>query len=416
MTDRTRIDGQKLDMHPHRLVQLMDGKDNWDTASVIAPIYVEVSPIGVCNHECTFCSVDYVLDRTDAPRVTYDVLARTFEDMAKHGVKSVMFAGAGEPFLYKDPATKKDLSDLILAADNVGIDTAVTTNAVLLTPERAERAFAAKGLRWIRTSINAGDRETYAKIHRTKPEDFDRVLANLEAAVKIRDRMGAKTQLLGQIVVVPAAKGVKDRRHLTLVEEFPANAHTVVTLAKRLRDIGVDNLGVKPFKQHVVEEAVTRSDLYKGTSYEDADTWGKIFNELEALQTDRFEVTIRRGAMSQQVATWRGYNACYSTPFLWAYLEADGQIWGCSAYLGYTDHETGKEVGDHRFRFGSVNEQSFWEIWTGDRRKACWEYTRKPPSEGGLDVSKCMLGCQMDMPNMFLWQLMHPDPTHNFIK
>ncbi len=421
MGDRTRIDGQKLDMHPERLAQWRAGKGTWDTAKDIFPIYVEFSPYGVCNHECTFCSVDYILDRKDHPTIKYDVFARTLESMAKRGVLSVMFAGAGEPTLYEDKAAKKDLADIIVLCDELGIDTALTTNATGLDESFSERAFAAKRFRWVRASFNAGTRETYAAIHRTKESDFDKVVANLTNAVKIRNRIGSGVQILGQIVAVPAARGVKNRRSLQIFQEFPTNIDTVVPLAKLLRDIGADNLAVKPYKQHEVAHAggdekllgVTRSDMYNGTSYS-GETWDKLFDELQAIETSTFEITIRRGAMSQQDAEWRGYDTCFSTPYFWAYVEADGELWGCSAHLGRI--ENGKEIGDHRFRFGNVNEQSFLDIWHGERRKACWEFTRKPPSEGGLDVSKCMKGCQMDMPNIFLWDLQNPEPTRSFIK
>ncbi len=422
MGDRTRIDGQKLDMHPERLAQWRAGKDSWETAKEIYPIYVEFSPYGVCNHECTFCSVDYILDRKDHPMLRYDVFARTLEDMAKRGVLSVMFAGAGEPTLYHDRAAGKDLADIIVLCDQLGIDTALTTNATGLDEDFCERAFQAKRLRWVRTSINAGTREAYAKIHRTKETDFDKVVGNLTKAVQIRNRLGAGVQLLGQIVAVPAAEGVKNRRSLQIYQEYPSNIDTIVPLAQLLRDIGMDNLGVKPYKQHTVElhesEAaslgVTRSDMYHGTSYKGGQ-WEELFDKLQKIETSKFEITIRRGAMSQQDAEWRGYNTCFSTPYFWAYVEADGQLWGCSAHLGR--YEDGKEVtGNHIFRFGSVNEQSFTELWQGDRRKACWEYTQKSPAEGGLDVSKCMKGCQMDMPNVYLWQLQNPEPTRAFIK
>lgn len=427
MSDAMRIDGQKLDLHPLRVAKMIAAMDDWETAQHVSPIYIEISPVGVCNHECTFCSVDYIIDRPDHPAIPYDVFARTFEDMAKHGVLSLMFAGAGEPTLYKDKAAKKDLADIILLADGFGLKTAITTNATFLDESFCERAFTAKGLEWIRTSINAGDRETYAKIHRTKEKDFDKVVANLSAAAKIRDRLGSRVKLRGQIVAVPAAKGVQNRRRLTLIDDYPANLHTIVPLAQLLRDIGMDNLAVKPYKQHTVEQhtgdearlGATRSDMYHGTSYS-SDDWEALFDELQRIETPSFEITIRRGAMRQQDAEWRGYDTCYSTPYFWAYVEADGEVWGCSAHLGRkpTDKENGKPIGDHRFRFGNVNEQSFVEIWHGERRKACWEYTRKPPSEGGLDVSRCMKGCQMDMPNLYLWQLMTPekDPTRTFIK
>ena len=165
MSDRTRIDGQKLDLHPARVAAMLAAKDDWEMAKGVFPIYMEISPVGVCNHECTFCSVDYMIDREDAPRLEYGAFARALEDMAAHGVKSIMFAGAGEPLLYRDKKSRKDLADIILLADSLGMDTAITTNAVLLTPKFCERAFTAKRLRWVRTSINAGDAGTDAKVH-----------------------------------------------------------------------------------------------------------------------------------------------------------------------------------------------------------------------------------------------------------
>lgn len=419
--DKTRIDGQKLDLHPARVAQWLAAKDDWAKAQNIYPMYVEFSPYGVCNHQCTFCSVDYVIDRKDHPMLSYDVFARTLETMARHEVLGVMFAGAGEPTLYRDKAAGKDLADIILLCDDLGIDTALTTNGTHLDAEFCARAFKARRLRWVRTSINAGTPETYARIHRTKESDFHTVVSNLRRAAEIRNQMHAGVRLLAQAVAVPAARGVKGRHHLAVFEDYPTNIDTIVPLAQLMRQIGMDNLAVKPYKQHTVamtpdEEkrlGTTRSDMYHGTSYS-GETWDALFDELQAIETPAFEITIRRGAMDQQEAEWRGYNTCHSTPFFWAYVEADGEVWGCSAYLGRV--ENGKEIGDHRFRFGNLNEQPFEDIWRGDRRRACWDYTRRPPAEGGLDVSQCFKGCQMDMPNLYLWRLMNPEPTDNFIK
>lgn len=144
----------------------------------------------------------------------------------------------------------------------------------------------------IRTSINAGDAETYVKIHNAKRGDFNTVLRNLAEAVKIRAKFGSGVKLLCQIVVVPEACG--RRRRSLVLEDMPSNIHTVVPLAKALRDIGVDNLAVKPFKQHTVELGETRSSMYDGVSYADSETWERLFDDLEALETDDFEVTIRR--------------------------------------------------------------------------------------------------------------------------
>ena len=47
------LDGHKLHHHLDRLKAFSDGAD-------IAPLYVEFSPVGSCNHRCVFCAYDYI--------------------------------------------------------------------------------------------------------------------------------------------------------------------------------------------------------------------------------------------------------------------------------------------------------------------------------------------------------------------
>jgi MoaA/NifB/PqqE/SkfB family radical SAM enzyme len=395
MADRYRIDSEKMSLHPRRVAEWLEAKDDWGKAKDVFPMYVEVSPVGYCNHECTFCGVDYMLDRPDKPQLEPEVMKALLGDMGKNGVLSVMFAGAGEPLLYKP------LADAILHADAVGIDTAITTNGVLLTEAFCKKAFLAKRLRWIKVSINAGDAETYAAIHRTKPEDFEKVLRNLEAAVKIRRELGSACTLGAQMVALPETTGTSRDRPLVR-QTFPSNLASAEPLAKRLRDAGLDYLVVKPYSQHLMSE---RTRIYEATHYADAESWARA---LESHSTGSFNVVVRYRTMQSLEAGSRGYDKCHATPFHWAYVEADGEVWGCSAYLGR--RENGVEYGDDRFRYGNVNEQSFGEIWRGERRKASWEYVRS-----GLDISECRVNCRMHHVNLYLEQVAHPGPHASFI-
>jgi GTP 3',8-cyclase len=395
MKDPFRIDSEKMSLHPRRVAQWLDAHDDWEKAREVFPIYVELSPVGYCNHECTFCGVDYMLDRPEKPMLRPDVMTRLIDDMAKNGVLSVMFAGAGEPLLYKP------LADTILHADRVGLDTSITTNGVLLNQTFAEKAFAAEHLRWIKVSINAGDRDTYARIHRTKPEDFDKVLANLEAAAKVRDRLGSKCTLGAQMVALPEVRGTDPKRPLVQVR-YPANYDTAADLAKRLRDAGIDYLVVKPYSQHIMS---SETRVYEGTIYPDAAAWAA---DLRAHGTDRFNVMVRYETMKELQRPDRGYEKCHATPFHWAYVEADGEVWGCSAYLGRDEGD--KHYGDERFRYGNVNAASFGDVWRSDRRKANWEYVRN-----GLDISECRLNCRMHQVNLYLESVLNPGAHVNFI-
>ena len=98
MNDIYSIDSHKLIFHPTRVSKWLESQNNWDKQKEIYPIYVEISPYGGCNHRCTFCGLDYM--GYDKKSLDYDVLKNTLTNMAENGVKSVMFAGEGEPLLF----------------------------------------------------------------------------------------------------------------------------------------------------------------------------------------------------------------------------------------------------------------------------------------------------------------------------
>jgi MoaA/NifB/PqqE/SkfB family radical SAM enzyme len=389
MRDRHRIDSEKISLHPARVARWLAARDKWELARDVFPIYVEVSPVGFCNHSCTFCGVDYMLDRPDKGRLAPEVLDAMLADMHRHGVLSVMFAGAGEPLIHKH------LPKAIVNADSVGLDMAITTNGVLLSEAVSRQILGLEHLRWIKVSINAGDRDVYSKIHRTKPEDFDRVLANLTAAARVREELGGRCTLGAQMVALPEG-------HPNESESFPSNLETAEPLIHRLKETGIDYVVIKPYSQHLMSQD-TR--FYAGVRYPDARAWA---NALEALSTDRFEVVVRTNTMAELDRGGRGYDRCHATPFHWAYVEADGEVWGCSAYLGRREGD--KTWGDDRFRYGNVNAASFSEIWRGDRRRDCWDYVRTK-----LDISECRLNCRMHQVNLHLESVADPGPHASFI-
>ena len=145
--------------HPERVSQ-------WLKEPEICPIYIEIGPSGACNHRCIFCALDYLGYKNKFADT--GVLKSSLSDMAESGVKSVMYAGEGEPLLHKD------IGELILYTRTAGIDVSVTTNGVLFSKDLAEKCLGA--LSWIRVSLDAGRKETYARIHRCN-EEFTRTSA-----------------------------------------------------------------------------------------------------------------------------------------------------------------------------------------------------------------------------------------------
>lgn len=354
--DRFKIDGHKLNYHTDRL-------DQWLRGENIYPIYMEISPTGSCNHRCAFCGLDFMgyKDR----KLDTGLLKERLTEMGQLGLKSVMYGGEGEPLLHKD------MEALALHTKTSGIDVALTTNAVPLTLARAEAIIPA--CEWIKVSLNAGTAKTYATIHKTSENDFERVFSNLAAAQKIRENTRARCALGVQII---------------LLDE---NRNEVVTLAERVRGLGLDYLVVKPFSQHPQSE----KKKYQNISYEENE---RLAERLHTLNTKNFSVVFRANAMQKTNKEKKPYRECLALPF-WSYIDAGGGVWGCSVFLM-----------DNRFYYGNIAQQSFQEIWEGERRKESLAWVKS-----GLDASGCRVNCRMDEVNLYLWELQTP-PTHvNFI-
>src|SRR5271169_2407006 len=111
--DRLNIDGHKMHYHIDRL-------NSWMNGEPVYPVYVEISPVGHCNHRCTFCAVDYIGYQTRA--LDTGKLEACITAMSKNGVRSIMYAGEGEPMLHPD------IAHIVEYTKTNGIDVAFTTN------------------------------------------------------------------------------------------------------------------------------------------------------------------------------------------------------------------------------------------------------------------------------------------------
>ena len=345
-----RIDSQKLVFHPQRVAQWQAAGEVWQLAKKVYPIYVEVSPMGGCNHRCTFCGVMHVLEENakgKIPSLDGPILRDCLREMGKVGVKSVMFAGEGEPLLHKETNAN------VCAAKAAGLDVSFTTNGVLL-----DKLQTIDLCSWVKVSVNAGTRETYAKVHRTRPEDWDRVWKNIEEAAK---RKG-KCQLSVQMVVLPENE----------LEE--------ADLCERAAGAGVDLLILKPYSQPRSEH---------GKQYSD-------YRQTEGIRSYPGLKVIRRSDAPSHER--QSYDKCHATPHFWAYLSATGDVYSCSAYLL-----------DQRFIVGNVNKQSFREVWEGEGRKKNWEMMKTH------DISECRLNCRMHKSNEYLDELVNGVPFGNFV-
>lgn len=365
MSDKYLIDSHKLIYHPKRVADLLSVDGSWEKAKEVYPIYLEVSPVGACNHRCTFCAVDYIGYKTNM--LDADIYNERLKELGQLGIKSIMYAGEGEPMLHKK------IHEIVKNTKAAGIDVSFTTNGTVINDN-----FLNEGLpntSWIKVSINAGNKETYSKIHQTKEKDFEKVISNLKRLIKERNNknyacaIGAQTLLL------------------------PENMNEMKQLISIARDeIGLDYLVIKPYSQHMFSETHKYEDL----NYDSFLDLEEAFNKE---CTDKFNVIFRSHTMRKYSDTDR-YKKCHATPFVWGYIMADGSVYGCSAYLL-----------DKRFDYGNINKNTFKEIWHGKKREENFKFIQKD-----LNIIDCRKNCRMDEVNRYLYNLQEKNVPHiNFI-
>jgi MoaA/NifB/PqqE/SkfB family radical SAM enzyme len=349
---KIEIDNHKLMYHPERVAKWMEKGD-------CPPIYVEIGPTNRCNHRCMFCALDWL--EHGGRDIKSEVLLENLEDMAKFGVKSIMFAGEGEPFLHKD------LSLFVKTAKKNKMDVSITSNGAVFNKEKAEKTIPY--LSWIRFSIDAGTPETYAQIHGTRKEDFNRVLENIKYATELKRKNDYEVTIGVQALLTN--KSISE----------------LICLAKIAKNLGVDNLQIKPYSHH----PASKNDL--SFNYEESE---KIRPELEKLSDQKFQIIYRTNTINR-LCEERGYRECHGLPFF-SLIDSLGNVIPCNLF--YNNPE---------FIYGNINQKLFSEIWKSERRQ---DILKKVKGEG---IEECRKGCRLDVINRYLERVINPNPHDNFI-
>ena len=360
----------------------------------VPPIYIEISPIGWCNHRCTICAPEmlgYPKIRLDADllsRLLSEIRRMREEDPDGLGVKSIQYAGEGEPTLHKD------LARIFRDTRKAGIDVGMLTNGTGLT-EKLSREIIPLVNGYIQISINAGKPASYAKIHRAPLKHWDLVWRNLDRVIKIRRELGAIECEIGANMTVIVKEVADCQRGGAIV---PANWWEMESLVQKARDCGLDYVSFKPYSQHPYSEETAK--LYGDMSYKNV-----IIEILEIADylaehysSNSFKVIFRSSRFKDYVSEERGYNICRATPNIWSYIQSDGAWLSCSSFWT-----------DKRFHLGNIKNQSFKEIWYGEKRKDHLKFILEK-----LDITECRKTCHPDKENRFLNRIVNvPDYEFN---
>ncbi len=349
----TAFDAERLSLFPARVAEWQE------TGRTSAPIYTEFELTTGCNHACRFCGVEHIVN-TPARFIDPALAERTIDELAAMGNRSIMFSGHGEPLLHPHAAG-------LIGRAAKRMSASVTTNGRRL---RDAGIGLMDDLKWIRFSINGSHPLEYARMHRTRPSDFEKVVANLEAAV-------ARKRSLELALTI----GVQ----LVLLDQNPRDVERFVL---RVREIGADYFSLKPYSEHPMSARGMATDV---------DVFEELAARIAPLTTDSFAV-IARVESARQTGREKPYGQCHGTNFM-NFVGADGRVWECNVF-----------AGDDDFLIGDLHTQSMPEIWDSLHRRHVLDFV-----ENKLDLGRCRDVCRMHQSNRFLWRLRHPLAHDDFI-
>lgn len=347
------LDGSKLINH-------LPIVEKWAKGEHFFPIHAEISPTSGCNQRCTLCYVDFLGHKSGM--LDENIMNSLALEFGKVGVKSVLLAGEGEP------TANKGIVSMIQRAHSVGVDMAINSNAVLMNKEMS--AAILPHLMWSRFTFQASHKELYNAIHLGGKTDYERAVANVQEAVRIKRDNKLKVTL-----------GIQQ----ILINE---NFEDVYNTAKLSKDLGVDYFVVKRFSKHPKNDYDVDVDLYKKSIDQ--------FIQAEALSDENFKVIVRWNNFNEDPK--RGYKKCLGTPFITQIL-ADGKVYPCSQFFK-----------DPNYILGDLHKQSFEEIFRSERVK---EVTKKIEME--IKVKNCISYCRHNSTNEFLWKIYDKPEHENFI-
>ena len=112
----------------------------------------------------------------------------------------------------------KKIDEIVTCTKQAGIDVSFTTNATVISDKFLERALPS--VSWMKVSMNAGTKETYAGVHRTKERDFDRVIGNLKNVVKARQERNLDVVVGVQALLLPENANEMERLALLARDEI----------------------------------------------------------------------------------------------------------------------------------------------------------------------------------------------------
>lgn len=346
-----RLGAEKVIYNADRLVDIKEKGDTY-------PVHMIIGLTDYCNHKCIFCNTEFATaDKSRVHTMDRKILVGFLKQAKEAGLKAVTICGSGEPLIYPE------IKELLYELNNMKLDIGIFTNGFKLTKDIRDAILDT--CTFVRCSINASNTEEHEIVHQVK-NNFEVIVNNVYELVKEKKRRNQKLPTIGTQFVF-----------------YEENYRSIVDATKLWKDIGVDYFEIKPLIEG--EGSSVGIKVFPAKNKEEVRYQMQLAKELE---DENFLVYTKYGQYLNTITeNKRKYSKCYGhaiDPNLWS----DGNLYLCSNQ----EHE--KDI------IGNIYEESFLEIWHGEKRKHRIEQ---------IDVSKCPRGCRCDALNEIIWEYLYPN-------
>ena len=351
----------KVMHHPEKIFE-------WRETGSTTPLTIEFDLTNACDNFCPWCFGYEGLDRQDKTTWNVDNFGAKFskeeafdavEQFADFGIKGVTLTGGGEPLV------SKHCMDVMQYITKNGMECGLITNGNRLNEEKIH--IILENCIWMRVSVDAIDKEEYAREHGVK--SWDKLLENIRLLTKIKDEYSC-TVGIGYLT-----NGDNDDR----IDGF----------AKLGSELGVDFAQYRPM---LIGWGTTECH------YKSEETTSLISEAVEKYSNENYKVLCSeyKYKMIDEKTLGRNYSLCHGESFT-TVLAADKKLYICC-------HMRGIE----KYAIGDISKNTLREIWDSKIRKNAID---------NIDVTSfdCPPLCRHDGTNKFLQQFTIL-PTHvNYI-
>lgn len=290
------------------------------------PVYVKFKLVWTCNLRCAMCN--HWRERRAAP-LRIDRLRAVVDELAALGCRKIHITG-GEPTLHPD------LVEFIAHSAGHGLRVTMTSNGTLIDKDRAKQ-LAAAGLHGVNISIDSPDRHLHDRIRGVKGSWKATVagagyLAHYLKTGKVRINTVVGRKNYESMIDLPAFAAGLGAGSINMI---PMDIHTDDVRPLSARQIRHFNSDIAPV---IAEQALAA---------------GLIKNEREAYPFGLGEPEIAHSRIAQYAQGYYDHHRCYA-PWTHALIDHVGQVKVCCMLR-------------ERPVLGDLREQTFTEIWHGER-------------------------------------------------